>query len=391
MKGNMTTIIKKEFARFFGDRQLLFSTVVLPGLLIYIVYSLMGSGISQMVTQGQDKVVELWVENMPPSLVPTMNDAPGNLQVTERAFAQSDVEGLADKDVNAVLVRFPSNFDEQIADGKGEGGVPNVEIYYNSANNASARAYGELSTMLERRYSTFTVNEPQFEGQRYDQVSGDAIGAMVWSKLLPMLIVMMLFSGVMSIAPSSIAGEKERGTIATLLVTPMKRSELALGKVVSLSCLALLSGVSSFVGIALSLPKMMNAEEEINMEVHYALGDYVALLLVIFSTVLVLVSVVSLLSTLAKDVKNAGTMTTPLMLLLMLTGLLPMLRGETEVAGTLFLVPFYNAIETMTAVFAHEVQWWQVLTTVVSNVAYTGVAVWGLTKLFNSERVMFRR
>ena len=43
----------------------------------------------------------------------------------------------------------------------------------------------------------------------------------------------------MAVAPESIVGEKERGTIATLLVTPMKRSELAVGKVLSLSVIGL--------------------------------------------------------------------------------------------------------------------------------------------------------
>ena len=61
-------------------------------------------------------------------------------------------------------------------------------------------------------------------------------------------------------APESIAGEKERGTIATLLVTPMKRSSLALGKVFSLSIIALLAGCSSFIGTFAALPKMMGGE-----------------------------------------------------------------------------------------------------------------------------------
>ena len=39
----------------------------------------------------------------------------------------------------------------------------------------------------------------------------------------------------MSVAPESIAGEKDRGTIATLLVTPLKRTHLAIGKIISLA------------------------------------------------------------------------------------------------------------------------------------------------------------
>jgi sodium transport system permease protein len=203
--------------------------------------------------------------------------------------------------------------------------------------------------------------------------------------------MMMLFSGVMAIAPSSIAGEKERGTIATLLVTPMKRSELALGKIVSLSAIALLSGISSFVGIALSLPKMVGMGEGVDLGFHYTTSDYVALLLVILASVLIMASAVSLLSALAKDVKNAGTMVTPFMLVVMLAGLLPMFQNGASENLAVYLIPFYNSIEVMTAVFSHELSWSAVIVTLASDVVYTGMAVWGLTRMFNSEKVMFSK
>ena len=391
MKSNTWTIIKKEFARFFGDRQLLFTTVIMPGLLIYIIYSLMGSGIQSMVTEGQDERVTLGVENMPASLAPLVM-TPDN-EVVPMTFGEKQIAMLADKDVNMGLVRFPEGFDEQVAayDPQGDGVVPNVEVYYNSTNNAAMREYMKINGVLGNYARPFTVNVPQNEGQRFDQASEESIGAMIWGKILPMLIMMMLFSGVMAIAPSSIAGEKERGTIATLLVTPMKRNELALGKVVSLSCIALLSGLSSFVGIALSLPKMVAMGDGVDLGFHYTTADYFALLLVILASVLIMSSAVSLLSALAKDVKNAGTMVTPFMLVVMLAGLLPMMQSEVPTGVVTYLIPFYNSIEVMTAVFSHELAWMPVVVTLASNVAYTGIAVWGLTRMFNSEKIMFAR
>lgn len=393
MKSNTWTIIKKEFARFFGDRQLLFTTVIMPGLLIYIIYSLMGSGIQKMITDGANEVVTMRVENMPASLAPMFSAMDSSLVVLEQPVAEEDIAMLEDKELNVVLVRFPERFEEamagmQVADS---GVLPNVEIYYNSTNNAASRVYMTVSTALGNIGRTFTVNVPQEEGQRFDQASDESIGAMIWGKILPMLIIMMLFSGVMAIAPSSIAGEKERGTIATLLVTPMKRNELALGKIVSLSVIALLSGISSFVGIALSLPKMVGMDEGVDLGFHYTTSDYVALLLVILASVLIMASAVSLLSALAKDVKNAGTMVTPFMLVVMLAGLLPMFQNGASESLVVYLIPFYNSIEVMTAVFSHELEWSAVIITLVSDVVYTGIAVWGLTRMFNSEKVMFAR
>lgn len=393
MKSNTWTIIKKEFARFFGDRQLLFTTVIMPGLLIYIIYSLMGTGIQSMITKGAGEVVTMRVENMPESMAPLFGAMDSSLVVVQQPVTEADIAMLEDKELNAVLVRFPERFDEVVIGKSEEMGdaLPNVEIYYNSTNNAASRVYMAVSTMLGNYGRTFTVNVPQVEGQRFDQATDDSIGAMIWSKILPMLIIMMLFSGVMAIAPSSIAGEKERGTIATLLVTPMKRNELALGKIVSLSGIALLSGISSFIGIALSLPKMVGMDEGVDLGFHYTTSDYVALLLVILASVLIMASAVSLLSALAKDVKNAGTMVTPFMLVVMLAGLLPMFQDGASANLAVYLIPFYNSIEVMTAVFGHELEWTPVVVTMASDVVYTGIAVWALTRLFNSEKVMFSK
>ena len=397
-RNNTWTIIRKEFARFFGDRQLLFTTVIMPGLLIYLIYSLMGVGIRNMESQGEQDLVMLKVENMPPSILPLLESADSSIALLHEPFGQADIDALQDKDINVVLMRFPAQFDSLVASYQPSTGLPapNVEIYYNSANNASNRVYMTLEATLtafeNAQANLFDINRADSEEQTFNQASDDQVVGDILSKLLPMLIIMMLFTGTMAIAPSSIAGEKERGTIATLLVTPMKRSELALGKIVSLSSIALLSGISSFIGIALSLPNMISAgNESIDIPFNYTTNDYIALLLVILASVLVMASAVSLLSALAKDVKNAGTMVTPFMLVVMLAGLLPMFQTGTAQNLAVYLIPFYNAIEVMADVFAHSMRWTPVLVTLVSDIAYTGIAVFGLTRMFNSEKVMFSK
>ena len=402
MKSNTLTIIKKEFARFFGDRQLIFTALIMPGLLIYLIYSFMGTGIESMIQEGANDNVALRVENMPESIAPLFDNADSlNITILPVPFTQKDIDQLEDKDLNTVLMRFPADFDQQLATYVPQSGepAPNIEIYYNSTNNATQRVFSILETMLTtyeesicNRFDINRVDETSEEPVSFDQATDDNIGAMIWSKILPMLILMMLFSGVMAIAPSSIAGEKERGTIATLLVTPMRRNELALGKIISLSGIALMSGISSFIGIALSLPKMIHGDvDTAALGFHYTTGDYFVLLLTILAAVLIMASVISLLSALAKDVKNAGTMALPLMLVVMLCGLLPMFQNGASENLVIYLVPFYNSIEVMTAIFAHEVQWMPVVVTLVANVVYTGIAVWVLTRMFSSEKVMFAK
>ena len=127
---------------------------------------------------------------------------------------------------------------------------------------------------------------------------------MVMAVVVSMLII-FLFSGCMSTAPESIAGEKERGTIATLLITPLRRRDLALGKICALSIIALLSGLSSTVGTLLSMPTLMQMEG--NVGAAYTPVHYLALCLIILSTVLFIVACISLISAFAKSIKEAQT------------------------------------------------------------------------------------
>ena len=135
----------------------------------------------------------------------------------------------------------------------------------------------------------------------------------------------------------------------------------------------------------------MISGEDVDLGFNYTFPDYAALFLVILASVLIMASAVSLLSALAKDVKSAGTMITPFMLVVMLAGLLPLMQSSIPESFTTYIIPFYNSIEVMTAVFSHKLDWTNVAICLGSNIVYAGIAVWGLTRMFNSEKVMFGR
>jgi sodium transport system permease protein len=224
---------------------------------------------------------------------------------------------------------------------------------------------------------------------QYDLATQEDITGMLFSMMMPMLLVMLLFSGCMAVAPESIAGEKERGTIASLLITPAKRSHIAIGKILALSILALISGTSSTVGVVLSLPKLMGATVELDGSV-YGVGDYAMLATIILSTVLLLITVISLVSAFAKTVKEAGTYVTPLMILSMVIGLTGML-GVSASNPALYLIPIFNSVQCMIGIFSFEASILNVGITVATNVALSALGVFLLTRMFNSENIMFNK
>lgn len=393
MSKNIITIIKKEFARFFGDKRMVFTTVLMPGLLIYVLYSFMGNGLASQFETDEDYVHQIHTVNLPDSLESfSMMDNVNLIAEKESAIDEVKQE-IADKDTDTLVV-FPEDFDEQVAaydSLTATSPAPNVEVYYNSTSTESSAAYQLVSYALDSYESAlankFDVNAATDDS--YDLASKEDSTAQFFAMMLPMLMTMFLFSGCMAIAPESIAGEKERGTIATLLVTPIKRSELAIGKIISLGAIGLLSGLSSFVGTMLSLPKLMGDTSDLMDAGVYGVTEYVQLLIVILTTVLVIIGLISIISGFANSVKEAGTAATPLMIVVMLIGVTSMLSGGAPKEFYWYLIPIYNSVQSMNAIFSFSASGVNLAVTAVSNLVYTLLMVVVLTKIFDSEKIMY--
>ncbi|MBQ2902432.1 MAG: ABC transporter permease [Agathobacter sp.] len=389
MKSDLITIIKKEFARFFGDKRMV-ATALLPGVLIYVMYSFMGSSMTEMYEPDDDYVYEINIVNMPQSLA--FLEEVEEVEISKIEAKEADaVKDAIREDEADILVVFPENFDVEMLSYDvmtATTPAPNVEIYYNSADTESSSAYSIMHETLNQYEQAFANKFDICQGDKeYDLASDEDVSAMIISMVMPMLVLMMLFTGCLSASAESIAGEKERGTIATLLVTPMKRRDLALGKMISLSVIGLFSGISSFAGIMLSLPKLMGGLEDVKFG--YDVADYGVLLLVIVATTLLIVGMISIISAFAKSVKEASNMATPLMLVVTLTGVTNMMGNGMPQEWYWYLIPIYNTTQCMNGVFSMDYQMLPVVITCIANVVYSGVLVVVLTKMFGSERIMY--
>lgn len=386
------TIIKKEFARFFKDTRLWITALILPGLLIFAMYSLMGTIIADIEEKETGGTSTAYVLNMPQSLSQSLGSAfTVNVDIAE-ADAQAAVrEGKAE-----LLIVFPQDFDEAIKDYSPSLGTPapNVRIYYNSAETKSLTAYSTATALLSAYEETlankFDVNRPATENDLFDLADAQSTARTALAMVVPMVLLMLLFSGCMSVAPESIAGEKERGTIATLLVTPVKRGSVAIGKILALSAIALLSGLSSALGLVLSLPKLMGSAGGGLTLSMFGFGDIVAILAVILSTVLIFVTLISIISAYAKSVKEASGLVVPLMIIVLLCGVFSMFAGGLTSLG-LYFIPVFNSATVISSVMSGAMSAAGVAITVCVNVAVAALLVFVLTLMFKSEKIMFNK
>lgn len=401
---NILTIFKKEFYRVISDRRLIFTTIFLPGLAIYLMYSFMGNALTDMETDIQDHKMIVYTENMPTEFRNYVNsnftDKPEFRDINDSDFESIQLE-IRDGDAD-IFVSFEAGFMTKLADYESTTNIlPNIQTSYNPSerySESSLRTFnGFIGAFIGTQgldrygdsYNVLTMNADTEGLPTVIEYENKGIGQGL-AMLLPMLIIMFLFSGAMSIGPDSIAGEKERGTIATLLITPVKRSEIAIGKVLSLSVISLFSAMSSFVGIMLSLDKLIGNSDISSFDI-YSFNDFGMLLIVIFTTVLVIVGIISVVSGYAKTIKEASMLILPFYFISVIVGISSMFSGEASADMISYIIPIYSSVNMIIAILTFEVVPAYFLISVISNLVYVSIFIFILNKLFQSEKIMFSK
>ncbi|MBP3319704.1 MAG: ABC transporter permease [Ruminiclostridium sp.] len=390
MRNGIITIMRKELARFFGDKRLVVS-ILLPGVLVYVMYSFMGSAMGSNFGVDEDYTPTVQAVNLPASMEALLPQT--GFSIVTGTDVTAAKESVTAQDLDLLLV-FPDGFDQTVAAYQTSSGTaaPNVELYYNSASTNSTYTYQTITALLDA-YEASMVNKFDVNAgnEGYDLATREDSMGSLFAMLMPMLLMTFLYSGCAAVAPESIAGEKERGTIATMLITPIRRGDIALGKILALGIISTISAAASAIGTILAMPKLMGAAAEGMSTDIYGVTDYLLLAAVIFSTVLVLVTLISILSAFAKTIKEAQTYAMPVMLLSMGLGLSGMFGGGASQDLWAYCIPLYNSVQCMTGVFSFSILPMGVALTVAVNAVVTLLGVFVLAKMFNSEKIIFAR
>lgn len=384
-------IVKKELKRFFTDKRMIMS-LILPGVIIFVLYSLMGNFIGKAITPADDYEYVICVENESVTLDGYLSTL-GFKYKKVNAPREEAEKKLVDKEID-LYVSFSEDFDDAGADKAGK----NVMIEYNSAKRESAKIYSALQTVyMQNSVASVDYNYAINAGvENPDMATEEDVVKMMLTMFMPFILMVFLVTGSVSVASESIAGEKERGTIATLLVTPVKREYIALGKIIALTVTSLFSSLVSFVGIMASLPNLLQLERigdvtSIDLSV-YGASTFVGILGIILITVMMFTMIMSVLSTFAKSVKEATQFVTPAMIVVMLASVTSMIGGGKAVTNpALYLIPIYNCAQCLTMLFSGEFYGLCYLFTILSDVLFVVLGVVLLAKMFNNEKIMLNK
>ena len=395
----MKTIYKKELARIFKDKKMIFSVFLLPVLIMVGIMALVGNLATRQVEDIENHRSIVYMINEPDSFSTFLEAADLNMEVnTIKTDGEREnvMDFLRNGDAD-LLIEFPENFDSMIQEYQTGDEVPQIKTYYNPSEDYSSSAYELISnqtleayrqTLLSQRVADmngiqiFTVNSDNKDMivQDDQKASGKALGMM-----LPYFITILLFAGAMGIGTDMIAGEKERGTMASLLVTPVKRKSIVLGKVFALMTISGISSVIYIVVMGATFPKILGGDSGLDIEITPEQIAMIGVLLVAIS--FLYSAIVILISVFARDLKEASTYITPAYMVVLVIGMMTMFT-TSEAGMKDYLIPFYNTALALKGILTSEVTMAQYGVTLVMTLVLGGILTAVIAKAFESEKVM---
>jgi sodium transport system permease protein len=312
---------------------------------------------------------------------------PSRFQEPENPVQEAARAVVSRRDVEAVLVPWPP-FSEAVSGGR-EG---TISIYFDSVRRESTQARDRIERLLriERRrilsarevsgglskgFSTAIDVRARNVAPKKREV-GQVLGA-----AMPMILILMALLGAFLPAIDLTAGEKERGTMQTLLCAPLHPIEIIWGKFLAVWSISLLTSLVNIISLALTFRRILPGEFDVAPSVY-------ALMFALLVPVTFLISALFLaLASFARGFKDGQNMLMPVYLPITLLSGLSSLPGVDLNRATSF-IPVLNISLLIKAVFLGEAAPDLFLLTLGSSALYAALALVLAARVFEREHVL---
>ena len=382
---------------------MVFSLFILPIILIAGIYGMMFFLVDKQKSSINEHVSEVFVQNMPDNFSELMSKhTECNINVIPAGeSADTYKDKLLDGTYDLVVV-FPENFYENFKNADATSTLPDIKTFYNPSEDNSGEARTRFTETYLEEYKQLLLNE-RFGSLNYAMVfsvdadnpdmivqdDGKATGKILGT-IIPYLITILIFGGAMGLGVDTIAGEKERGTIANLLISPIKRVDIIMGKIAALAIVSVLSAgvyVISFIGSAVVLSKKSGMGEMFSrLSLNFTSVQIVQFVVLLLGLVLLYVGIIGFVSLMAKNIKEAQSFIMPVYILVMFAGMITMYSGD--VTSGSYMIPVYNTSAAFKGIFERTITMNQYLTSTIITYAFAGVMVCLMAKAMNSEKIM---
>jgi len=401
---NILTVYLKELKDSLRDRRTLISVIVIPTFVMPALFFGVGKIAAGLFSKAREEIPTVMIVGGEdsPTVIAEFKQSP-KIRVVALSAAWKQL--ISDKQVRAV-VKFPPGFEAGLLAGAAEP----VTIYHYEGELKSGFAVGEVEQLLralrERTVATrlaerslpATLVKP-FDFKRENVAPPEKVGGNLLGGIVPYIIIILCFTGAMYPAMDLTAGEKERGTMETLLCSPVPRVDLVLGKflmvltgslsamllsLLSMGLSAALAGVL-FVGpvAAGRSPAPAGAIPTIDPMGLFGVLAMILPVAVFFSAIIFTVALF------AKSYKEAQSYVGPMIFVVIMPAVVGMLPG-IDLNARLALVPILNLSLVCKEMLSGVWHWNYIGLIFGSSCLYAAIALGIAVKMFNREDVIFR-
>ncbi|HOH53585.1 MAG TPA: ABC transporter permease [Fervidobacterium sp.] len=394
-------IMTKELKNMFRDKRTIFATIILPLVLFPVMFGIIG-----LITKANEDAkakaeYTVYVES-------TLSKSDELTKVIDEIHRVGNFEIINGKIDEKVIESDSTTVGLKV--GK-NGDIFVATVIYNSVKEKSTYAAQKIREALMNLNSELVSAELLSRGinpeeLNFVQINDAVVGVsaengnveeakakgqftQMLAMLVPYFLLLYIFAGSMGLGIDTTAGEKERGSLSILLVNQVSRTSIALGKILYLMLMSILTSVLNLVGLVIGLYLEMSFLGEANMPFSIELDAIGYLLLFITVILLALISsgIIIFIGILARSVKEASGYITPIYMIILLFGISTM-QSEGSKAFYYYAIPFINIIFTMKDIFIGTFSVANFLTMLVVNSALVVLFVYLTAKIFNSEKVL---
>lgn len=378
-------IFKKEILDAIRDTRTFFVCVITPFLLYPILFIVMGYFMQSERAKEVRLIYKLGLINQ--------SSMPGLLSYIESTKRFDIIEG------EEPLAMFRQNKVKAVLEVKEKNGIV---LFYDGADKESQHTLKRIDKFIAEYQDSIIKKRILKQGlsveilkpiavERENIAPAKKMGGFFLGALIPYMLIIVAFQGAMRAAIDITAGEKERKTIETLLVTDVKRGEIVVGKCLAVFVLALLTTISGLLGLVITMQTGFSIFAQVGKEYVLTVPWLSCLFMLIimlpilwfFSSVLVAIGSAS------RSVKQATTYSSYCLIVVIILAVFSVLRITSPGRG-IFLIPVLNTAILQQQILIGEVKGLNLLITMSASILYAGVAYLYAKHNFEKEEILLR-
>ena len=405
-------VFKKEVLEFTKDRKTMFFTLALPIILYPLIFGMigkMGQREARQASSSQTRIALIDPSNV---LEPSLRQKTDDFKLVD--VPEGDAKEAIKDDQLEMIVTLKESAAQDLAEHR----TVHIDVLYNRVETSGRVAIQRLEKVLQELDKTTIQARLRQLGASAQlavpteihsrQVGGqELLLAKLLGTMLPYMLMLMLFVGSMQLGIYVTAGERERGTLITLLATGLPRHEIIWGKLVYIFIMGIVNSVINIGAMAFSMGTLFGsiegggsplAAETTHEAAAQSLSGFsmVADPVVVVFTLLLMIPLGLMFSNLiiflgiqAKNVQEAGTSMMPVVLVVLFLGIFSMSPG-IEKMGFLPYLPIVNVSLAIRKLFIHQASVLEYLIAFGMTVGLAAILTYLSTKFLNRESAIFK-